>query len=64
MADQKSNVEKPRPTRISLDEPYALQDWADKFGVTQQQVREAVEKVGPVANDVQRELQQSSMRSG
>jgi hypothetical protein len=33
-----------------------LRDWSKKFGVTPEQLKDAVKKVGPMADDVKREL--------
>jgi len=43
-------------SRISLTEPYEVQYWADKFGVSKERLSEAVRKVGHSAEDVSREL--------
>ena len=42
--------------RISVSEDYEVRDWAKKFGVTEDDLRAAVERVGDQAEDVQREL--------
>lgn len=42
--------------RISLAEDYEVRDWANKFGVSEQALRDAVARVGDRAADVQREL--------
>ena len=33
-------------TRINVNQDYELRDWAKKFGVTPEQLREAVQAVG------------------
>jgi hypothetical protein len=43
-------------TRINVHQPYELRDWADKFGVTPEQIEEAVRSVGNQAADVQEHL--------
>jgi hypothetical protein len=43
-------------SRISLTEPYEVQYWADKFGVSKERLSEAVRKVGHSAEAVSREL--------
>jgi hypothetical protein len=43
-------------SRINLSEPYEVQYWADKFGVSKERLSEAVRKVGHSADAVSREL--------
>jgi len=43
-------------SRINTNEKYELQYWAEKFGVTPERVRQAVEKVGNSAEAVEREI--------
>ena len=42
--------------RIDVHEAYELGYWSRKFGVPREQLAEAVQKVGPMADDVAREL--------
>jgi len=53
MADNKDNIGRPDRDRINLSEDYEVQDWKKKFGVSSQDLREAVKKVGNVAKDVE-----------
>lgn len=43
-------------TRINLNEDYEVRDWAKKFGVTPEQLKDAVKKVGSQAADVKKHL--------
>jgi uncharacterized protein DUF3606 len=43
--------------RINLHQAYELGYWSRKFGVSEQEVAEAVQKAGPMASDVEQELQ-------
>ncbi len=43
-------------TRISLSEDYEVRDWADKFGVSADEVRAAVKAVGNEAKAVEAHL--------
>ncbi len=43
-------------SKISLLEPYEVQYWADKFGVSKERLSEAVGKVGHSTEAVGREL--------
>lgn len=56
MTDDKTQTGNPDRQPISLSENYEARDWAEKFGVTEDQLRRAVEKVGNLASDVEREL--------
>ena len=42
--------------RINVHEDYELRDWSKKFGVTPEQLKAAVTKVGTMADDVEKEL--------
>ena len=44
-------------SRIDIDEEYY---WAEKWGVSRAEVRQAVEKVGPLAKDVAAQLGKSA----
>lgn len=56
MTDDRTKTGGPDRQRISLTEDYEVRDWAAKFGVSEARLRAAVEKVGPMADDVEREL--------
>ena len=42
--------------RVNVGEDYEVRYWTDKWNVTPQQLRAAVDKVGVMADDVEREL--------
>jgi hypothetical protein len=56
MADDRTKTGKPDRDRINVNEDYELRDWARKFGVTPQQIKDAVKAVGPMVADVRRHL--------
>ncbi|TFW14359.1 DUF3606 domain-containing protein [Brevundimonas intermedia] len=56
MSDDKTKTGQADRARINLSEDYEVRDWAEKFGVTQEALRRAAERVGPMAEDVRREL--------
>jgi uncharacterized protein DUF3606 len=56
MADDKSNKGPQDRSRINLNEHHEVEYWSKKFGVTPQQLRDAVLKVGNSAEAVEREL--------
>jgi len=56
MTDDKTKTGGQDRLRVSLDQDYERRDWAAKFGVSDERLRQAVDKVGPMADDVEREL--------
>ena len=56
MSDDKSKVGDGDRQRISLSEDYEVRDWADKFGVSQEELRASVGRVGNMADDVEKDL--------
>jgi len=56
MSDDKTKTGQQDRIRINTSEDYEVRDWAQKFGVTEEALRKAVERVGPMAEDVRREL--------
>jgi hypothetical protein len=56
MADDRTKTGQPDRIRINIEEDYERRDWAKKFGVSEQRLREAVRKVGPMAQQVAEEL--------
>jgi hypothetical protein len=56
MSDDKSNVGGQDRSRINVHEDYELRDWSKTLGGTPEQLKEAVKKVGPMADDVRKEL--------
>jgi hypothetical protein len=49
-------------TRIHVNEDYELRDWAEKFGVSKEQVKAAVAAVGDKAADVEKHLRGHAQR--
>jgi hypothetical protein len=56
MPDDLTNKGPADRSRINLLEPYEVQYWADRFGVSKERLSEAVHKVGHSAAAVEREL--------
>jgi hypothetical protein len=46
--------------RVDVNEDYELRDWSEKFGVSQERLKEAVRTVGDKAADVEKHLRASS----
>ena len=55
MSDDKSKVAADRK-RINVNEDYECRYWSEKFGVSADELKRAVERVGPMADDVARAL--------
>lgn len=53
MSDDKKNIGKPDRDRINTSEDYEVQDWSKKFGVSTEELRDAVKKAGSNAKDVE-----------
>ena len=47
-------------SRINIREEWEVQWWCDRFSCTEVALRAAVEKVGPTAKSVERELKQAA----
>lgn len=55
MSDNKSKTVADRK-RINIHEDHELRNWSQKFGVSLDRLKNAVSKVGVMADDVAREL--------
>jgi len=60
MADDRTKQGPQDRFRINVNERYELDYWSNKFGVTPVELKRAVEKVGVMAADVERELKSRS----
>lgn len=60
MSDDKTRSGGADRQRINLHEPYELRDWSARFGVTPEQLREAVARVGDRADAVERYLKEAA----
>jgi hypothetical protein len=56
MADDRSNRGRPDRDRIDVHQPHELRYWAQKFGVTAEELERAVQDVGPMATRVEEHL--------
>ena len=56
MADDKSKRGGQDRERINMGEDYEVRYWTEKFGVSEQRLRDAVDKVGDRARAVAQEL--------
>lgn len=56
VSDDKSQTGGQDRKRISLEQDYEVRDWAEKFGVSADELRASVGRVGNMADDVKRDL--------
>lgn len=56
MADDLSNRGPQDRSRVNVSEPHEIAWWTQKFGVSEQQLRDAVKKAGVSAKDVEKLL--------
>lgn len=56
MADDKNQAGGQDRSRINVNQDYELQDWSKKFGVTPEQLKDAVKAVGTSAEAVEAHL--------
>ena len=56
MSDDKSKTGHPDSDRINPQERYELEYWSRKFGISQQQLKDTIEKVGSSAEAVKKAL--------
>ena len=54
--DSTKNVGSPDRDRINVNEDYELQYWSEKFGVSRERLKEAVDAVGTSVDAVQKYL--------
>jgi hypothetical protein len=59
MADDKTKTGTPDRDRINVSEHYEVSDWARRFSVSEEQLRAAIKKVGPMAKGVAKALGKS-----
>jgi hypothetical protein len=56
MADDPSKTRPQDSQRINVNQEHELRYWAEKLGVKPEQLRRVVERVGPMAEDVERAI--------
>ncbi|TWT13959.1 DUF3606 domain-containing protein [Reyranella sp. CPCC 100927] len=56
MADDPNKTGRADRDRININQDYEVQDWSKSLGVTPDQLRKAVQAVGPMVADVKRHL--------
>jgi hypothetical protein len=56
MADDLKQIGRQDDQRINIEQDHELTYWSEKFGVSRDQLRQAVAKVGPTRTAVERQL--------
>jgi len=51
-------------TRVNVNQEHELRYWSQKWGVSQDELRAAVGRVGPMVADLERHLTSSTTRPG
>jgi hypothetical protein len=64
MSDELSRRGGQDRTRIDVNQDFELRDWAKKFGVTKEALKEAVQAVGTQADAVEKHLRGREAGSG
>ena len=62
MSDSKEETGKQDRIRINSSEDYEVRDWSAKFGCSKEVLLQAIEKVGPMADDVENEVSRLKAR--
>ena len=56
MADNPGNIGRQDDERINVNQDHELTYWSQRLGVSRDELREAVAKVGPLRRNVERQL--------
>jgi hypothetical protein len=60
MSDDTTTRGKQDRERININEKHELEYWTGRLGVSEDELRDAVQRVGPMVEDVQREIKRAS----
>ena len=60
MADDTKKKGPQDRTRININEKYEVDYWKNKFGVSEEELRAAVQRVGPSADAVEKDLKKKA----
>ena len=53
MSDNKNDIDKNNDEKIDVSEPYVLEYWKKRLGITTEQLKDVIEKVGPKTKDIE-----------
>ena len=56
MADDPSNRGQQDRQRINVNQEHELRYWSEKFGISPDELKQAVDAVGPMADDVEQRV--------
>jgi hypothetical protein len=56
VVDDKARMTRLDRQQINIEEEYELRNWSERFGLSQETIREAVIQVGPLVKDVRKAL--------
>jgi hypothetical protein len=56
VADDLKQAGKPDDARINVEQEHELNYWSEKFGVSREELRKAVQAAGPMVKDVRQQL--------
>jgi hypothetical protein len=56
VADDLKQAGKPDDARINVEQEHELNYWSEKFGVSREELRKAVQAAGPMVKDVRQRL--------
>jgi Protein of unknown function (DUF3606) len=59
MSDNPNKTAPQDAQRVNVNQEHELRYWAEKFGVSPEQLKKVVARVGPMADDVERALSES-----
>ena len=59
MADNPSETRPQDAKRVNVNQAHELRYWSQKFGVSPEQLKKVVGRVGPMADDVERAISAS-----
>ena len=52
MSENKKDTDSHESDKIDVSEPYVLEYWKKRYGITTEQLKQVIEKVGPMTKDV------------
>ena len=64
MADDRSLRGGQDRTRVNVDQEHEARYWTEKWGVSKEELRSAVARVGPMVSDLERHFKATPSRPG
>ncbi|HEY0714612.1 MAG TPA: DUF3606 domain-containing protein [Polyangia bacterium] len=56
MSDDQANRGAQDRSRVNINQPHEVRYWSERFGCSEQELRDVVARVGPVVKDVEAAL--------